>query len=162
MQLTLTLALDVLRGRFDEGVSYMFSAMCAWVLFANLQANLSPFRCIPHYVTQRDVERNNCSLEPVGYRHFPRPYVSTRGCGYARLYTCACMYCTHAHTHTPHHTHKVPQSTYKMPQYAFNYIVALQACSHEFYIFAYFCPKFVHQIIQPVQCEYLQFILRLL
>ena len=41
----------------------MFSAMCAWVLFANLQANLSPFRCIPHYVTQRDVERNNCSLE---------------------------------------------------------------------------------------------------
>ena len=33
----------------------MFSAMCAWVLFANLQANLSPFRCIPHYVTQRDV-----------------------------------------------------------------------------------------------------------
>ena len=43
------------------------------------------FRCIPHYVTQRDVERNNCSLEPVGYRHFPRPYVSTRGCGYARL-----------------------------------------------------------------------------
>ena len=85
MQLTLTLALDVLRGRFDEGVSDMFSAMCAWVLFANLQANLSPFRCIPHYVTQRDVERNNCSLEPVGYRHFPRPYVSTRGCGYARL-----------------------------------------------------------------------------
>ena len=86
MQLTLTLALDVLRGRFDEGVSDMFSAMCAWVLFANLQANLSPFRCIPHYVTQRDVERNNCSLEPVGYRHFPRPYVSTRGCGYARLH----------------------------------------------------------------------------
>ena len=36
-------------------------------------------------MTQRDVERNNCSLEPVGYRHFPRPYVSTRGCGYARL-----------------------------------------------------------------------------
>ena len=86
MQLTLTLALDVLRGRFDEGVSDMFSAMCAWVLFANLQANLSPFRCIPHYVTQRDVERNNCSLEPVGYRHFPRPYVSTRGCGYARVW----------------------------------------------------------------------------
>ena len=53
---------------------------------ANIQANLSPFRCIPHYVTQRDVERNNCSLEPVGYRHFSRPYVSTRGCGYARLY----------------------------------------------------------------------------
>ena len=46
----------------------MFSAMCAWVLFANLQANLSPFRCIPHYVTQRDVERNNCSLEQVQYR----------------------------------------------------------------------------------------------
>ena len=40
----------------------MFSAMCAWVLFANLQANLSPFR---HYVTQRDVERNKCSLEGV-------------------------------------------------------------------------------------------------
>ena len=40
----------------------LFSAMCAWVLFANLQANLSR---IPHYVTQRDVERNNCSLEQV-------------------------------------------------------------------------------------------------
>ena len=40
----------------------MFSAMCAWVLFANLQANHSPFRCIPHYVTQLDVER---SLEQV-------------------------------------------------------------------------------------------------
>ena len=49
--------------------------MCAWVLFANLQANLSPFRCIPQYVTLRDVERNNCSLEQV----------YTRGCGYARL-----------------------------------------------------------------------------
>ena len=49
---------------------------------ANIQANLSPFRCIPHYVTQRDVERNNCSFQ---YRHFPRPYVYTRGCGYARL-----------------------------------------------------------------------------
>ena len=61
MQLTLTMV----RGRFDERVSDMFSAMCAWVLFANLQANLSPFRCIPHYVTQRDVERNNCSLEQV-------------------------------------------------------------------------------------------------
>ena len=60
----------------------LFSAMCAWVLFANLQANLSR---IPHYVTQRDVERNNCSLEQVQYRHFPRPYVYTRGCGYARL-----------------------------------------------------------------------------
>ena len=34
---------------------------------------------------QRDVERNNCSLEQVQYRHFPRPYVYTRGCGYARL-----------------------------------------------------------------------------
>ena len=49
--------------------------MCAWVLFANLQANLSPFRCIPHYVTQRDVECNNCSLEQVQYRHFPRSFI---------------------------------------------------------------------------------------
>ena len=50
----------------------MFSAMCAWVLFANLQANLSPFRCIPHYVTQRDVECNNCSLEQVIYARMTR------------------------------------------------------------------------------------------
>ena len=57
------------------------SAMFAWVLLANLQANLTQFRCIPHYVTRRDVT-HNCSLEEVVYyRHFPRVTL----CGYARV-----------------------------------------------------------------------------
>ena len=55
---------------------------CCLLIYKPIPAAI---RCIPHYVTQRDVERNNCSLEQVQYRHFPRPYVYTRGCGYARL-----------------------------------------------------------------------------
>ena len=46
-----------------------FSAMCAWVLFANLQANLSPFRCIPHYVTQ--------NKSSIGISPDPREGVAT-------------------------------------------------------------------------------------
>ena len=52
----LTVTLSSFEGHFDKvGVSNMFCAMCAWVLLANLQANLAQFRCIPRYVKRRDV-----------------------------------------------------------------------------------------------------------
>ena len=55
----------------------LFSAMFAWVLLANLQANLTQFRCIPHYVT-------HVTLEQVAIASSPDP---SQGCGYyARLH----------------------------------------------------------------------------
>ena len=51
------------------------SAMFAWVLFANLQANLTQFRCIPHYVTRRDV---NAIIAHM-YRHLADPMWIRKG-----------------------------------------------------------------------------------